>query len=124
MKYPAVNLSCSTSCTEGLGSTLSTKHFPLGKTNLVGFNKPGFSTGLAGISKLSISAELTKGRDGSIPGARVSEVTKLEVFLAGLAGTAGDEVTIAAGLTLPCTLFHRLTAVDNTGWAVWLPTDG
>ena len=110
MKYETLNWLCSKSSAEGFGSTLSTKHLPLGWTNLVAFKRPGFRIGLAGTKKSPMSSECSNGRIGSILAAGKSEVTKLLNFLAGGHSMTGVLVTRAAGHALACTLCQRLLA--------------
>ena len=63
-----------------LGTILSKKHCPLGRTNLESFKRFGFRIGFAGVRNTSRSSEHSNGRVGSILGAGVSDVTKLETF--------------------------------------------
>ena len=122
MKYDTLNLLCSKSSAEGLGRTLSTKHLPLGRTNLVAFKRPGFKIGLAGTKKSPMSSECSNGRIGSILAAGKSEVTKLLNFLAGWHSVTGVSVTRAALLALACMLCQRLLAEMLSGRIAWGPS--
>ena len=87
----------------------------MGKTNLEGFKRFGFKIGFAGVRNTSKSSEHSNGRVGSILGAGVSDVTKLETFSPGEDDVAGAVLTMAAELTLDCRVFHKSLAVTDTG---------
>ena len=101
---------------------MSTKHLPLGRTNLVAYKRPGFRIGLAGTKKSPMSSECSNGRIGSILAAGKSEVTKLLNFLAGGHSMTGVPVTRAAGHALACTLCQRLLAEMLSGRIAWGPS--
>ena len=83
----------------------------MGKTNLVGFKRFGFKIGFAGVRNTSKSSEHSNGRVGSILGAGVSAVTKLETFSPGEDDVAGAVLAMAAELTLDYSTNHLLLLI-------------
>ena len=63
----------------------------------------------------SRSSEHSNGRVGSILGAGVSDVTKLETFFLCEDDAAGAVLAMAVELTLDCGVFHKSLAVTDTG---------
>ena len=108
MKYVALYSLCSTRGIIGLGSSLSMKHLPLGRTNLLGFRELVFSTGFTGAMNPSIISELQNGKVGSISADLTADTVKCEVFLDLTLGTVWVS---ALGLLCGCLeISHRCAA--------------
>ena len=113
MKYVALYSVCSTRGTVGLGSSLSIKHLPPGRTNLQGLREPVFSTGFTGASNPSIISELQNGKVGSIFADLTSDTVRFVVFFVDLDLILGTVWATALGLTGGCmAISHRSTAVS------------
>ena len=113
MKYVALYSVCSTRGTVGLGSSLSIKHLPPGRTNLQGLREPVFSTGFTGASNPSIISELQNGKVCSIFADLTSDTVRFVVFFVDLDLVLGTVWATALGLTGGCmAISHRSTAVS------------
>ena len=104
--------------TDGLGRTLSTKHFPLGRTNLRGLRSPGLRTGLTGAAACA-STSAPSGSSGSIQGDVTSDLVRFVVFL-------GFRISVDSvrGLTSGHTEVSQRLITDADSPLPWLDVTG